>query len=204
MVTKFKALGFGVFFSAIVLALNIQSPSIALAQEKLPEAVVAIVDINQILQVSEPSKKAEEKVKSLLKTKVDDLNKRGDALLAEKEALDKQRAILSPDAYQKKLSELNVQRQNLQREFQVVNGKMNEVLVGIRLRFREIIVRMAADVSKEKGVNLGIDRTKTVFFNPGMDITEEVLAKFNAEDPKVEITEKVDGAAETTQPAKKE
>ena len=98
MVTKFKALGFGVFFSAIVLALNIQSPSIALAQEKLPEAVVAIVDINQILQVSEPSKKAEEKVKSLLKTKVDDLNKRGDALLAEKEALDKQRAILSPDA----------------------------------------------------------------------------------------------------------
>ncbi|WP_340150369.1 OmpH family outer membrane protein [uncultured Sneathiella sp.] len=203
MVTKFKALGFGVLFSATIAAVSIQSPSIALAQEKLPEAVVAIVDINHILQVSEPSKKAEENVKGLLKTRVDDLNKRGDALLAEKEALDKQRAILSPDAYQQKLSELNVQRQNLQREFQVVNGKMNEVLVGIRLRFREIVVRMAADVSKEKGVNLGLDRAKTVFFNPGMDITEEVLAKFNAEDPKVEITVKEGAAAETTQPAKK-
>ncbi|MEX1036140.1 MAG: OmpH family outer membrane protein [Sneathiella sp.] len=203
MVKKIKALGFGVLFSAIVLTLGIQSPSITLAQEKLPEAVVAIVDINHILQVSEPSKKAEENVKALLKTRVDDLNKRGDALLVEKEALDKQRAILSPDAYQKKLSELNVQRQNLQREFQVVNGKMNEVLVGIRLRFRDIIVRMAADVSKEKGVNIGIDRAKTVFFNPGMDITEEVLAKFNKEDPKVEITFNEDAAAKTSAPAKK-
>ncbi|WP_293959404.1 OmpH family outer membrane protein [Sneathiella sp.] len=202
MIKKFKALGFGVLFSATIFAVSIQSPSTALAQEKLPEAVVAIVDINHILQVSEPSKKAEENVKALLKARVDDLNKRGDALHADKEALDKQRAILSPDAYQQKLSELNVQRQNLQREFQVVNGKMNEVLVGIRLRFREIIVRMAADVSKEKGVNLGLDRAKTVFFNPGMDITEEVLAKFNAEDPKVEITVNEGAAAETTQPTK--
>lgn len=180
---------------------NLQGSSLAYAQSKIPEAVVAIVDITHVLQVSEPSKKAEEDVKALLKTKVDELNKRGDDLLAEKEALDKQRAILSPDAYQKKLSELNVQRQNLQREFQVINGKMNEVLVGIRLRFREIIVRLAADVSKEKGVNLGIDRAKTVFFNPSMDITEEVLARFNKANPKVDI--KLEDTKEGAAPAKK-
>jgi outer membrane protein len=196
-----RAFAIGLVFSAVALTQNLQGPTLAYAQAKIPEAVVAIVDINQILQASEPSKKAEENVKALLKARVDELNKRGDALLAEKEALDKQRAILSPDAYQKKLSELNVQRQNLQREFQVINGKMNEVLVGIRLRFREIIVRIAADVSKEKGVNLGIDRAKTVFFNPGMDITEEVLKRFNKADPKVDI--KLDDAAQGAAPAKK-
>lgn len=196
-----RAFAIGLVFSAVALTQNLQGPSLAHAQTKIPEAVVAIVDINQILQVSEPNKKAEENVKALLKARVDELNKRGDALLAEKEALDKQRAILSPDAYQKKLSELNVQRQNLQREFQVVNGKMNEVLVGIRLRFREIIVRIAADVSKEKGVNLGLDRAKTVFFNPGMDITEEVLKRFNKADPKVDI--KLEEPPQGGAPAKK-
>ena len=46
---------------------------------------------------------------------------------------------------------------------------------------------MAAEVSKEKGVNIGIDRAKTVFFDNKMDITEDVLAKFNKANPKVEI-----------------
>ncbi len=197
-----RAVAIGLVFSAVALTQNLQGSSLAHAQSKIPEAVVAIIDINYILQASEPSKKAEENVKALLKTKVDELNKRGDALLAEKEALDKQRAILSPDAYQKKLSELNVQRQNLQREFQVINGKMNEVLVGIRLRFREIIVRLAADVSKEKGVNLGVDRAKTVFFNPGMDITEEVLERFNKANPNVDI--KLDDTKQDAATAKKE
>jgi Skp family chaperone for outer membrane proteins len=198
---KFRAFAIGLAIFAVAMMQNLQGSSLAYAQSKIPEAVVAIVDITHVLQVSEPSKKAEEDVKALLKTKVDELNKRGDDLLAEKEALDKQRAILSPDAYQKKLSELNVQRQNLQREFQVINGKMNEVLVGIRLRFREIIVRLAADVSKEKGVNLGIDRAKTVFFNPSMDITEEVLARFNKANPKVDI--KLEDTKESAAPAKK-
>ncbi|MCC3304512.1 OmpH family outer membrane protein [Sneathiella sp. HT1-7] len=198
---KFRAFAIGLAIFAVAMMQNLQGSSLAYAQSKIPEAVVAIVDITHVLQVSEPSKKAEEDVKALLKTKVDELNKRGDDLLAEKEALDKQRAILSPDAYQKKLSELNVQRQNLQREFQVINGKMNEVLVGIRLRFREIIVRLAADVSKEKGVNLGIDRAKTVFFNPSMDITEEVLARFNKANPKVDI--KLEDTKEGAAPAKK-
>ncbi|MFC4273444.1 hypothetical protein GQF03_06625 [Sneathiella chungangensis] len=199
---KIQMLLIGLLVPAAVLTLNLQGASLALAQSKLPEAVIAVVDINQVLQVSEPSKKAEEDVKALLKTKVDELNKRGDALLVEKEALDKQRAILSPDAYQKKLSELNVQRQNLQREFQVINGKMNEVLVGIRLRFREIIIRIAADVSKEKGVNIGIDRDKTVFFNPDMNITEEVLARFNKANPKVDI--KIEETPPAAAPAKKQ
>ncbi|MDF2366153.1 OmpH family outer membrane protein [Sneathiella sp.] len=202
MIKKFRAVAIGLAISAVALTQNLQGTSLAYAQSKIPEAVVAIIDINYVLQVSEPSKKAEEEVKALLKTKVDELNKRGDALLTEKEALDKQRAILSPDAYQKKLSELNVQRQNLQREFQVINGKMNEVLVGIRLRFREIIVRLAADVSKEKGVNLGVDRAKTVFFNPGMDITEDVLERFNKANPKVDI--KLEEAKQDAAPAKKE
>ncbi|MZR31283.1 OmpH family outer membrane protein [Sneathiella litorea] len=201
MTIRFRAFAIGLVIFAIAFTQNLQGASLAYAQSKIPEAIVAIVDINSILQASEPSKKAEENVKALLKTKVDELNKRGDALLTEKEALDKQRAILSPDAYQKKLSELNVQRQNLQREFQVINGKMNEVLVGIRLRFREIIVRLAADVSKEKGVNLGIDRAKTVFFNPGMDITEEVLSRFNKANPKVDI--KLEDMEQGAAPAKK-
>jgi|TARA_R110002072_G_scaffold66126_5_gene163261 Skp family chaperone for outer membrane proteins len=184
---KIQYLLIGLFVTAVTTTLSLPGGAGAQAQSKLPEAVVAVIDINYILQESAPVKKAEDDVKALLKSKVDELNKRGDALLKEKEALDKQRAILAPDAYQQKLAELNQQRQGLQRDFQVINGKMNEVLVGVRLKFRELIIRIAADVSKEKGVNIGIDRERTVFFNPTMNITEEVMKRFNDADPKVDI-----------------
>ena len=187
MTKKIQYLLIGLFVTAVTTTLSLPGGAGAQAQSKLPEAVVAVIDINYILQESAPVKKAEEEVKALLKSKVDELNKRGDALLKEKEALDKQRAILAPDAYQQKLAELNQQRQGLQRDFQVINGKMNEVLVGVRLKFRELIIRIAADVSKEKGVNIGIDRERTVFFNPTMNITEEVMKRFNDADPKVDI-----------------
>ncbi len=187
MTKKIQYLLIGLFVTAVTTTLSLPGGAGAQAQSKLPEAVVAVIDINYILQESAPVKKAEDDVKALLKSKVDELNKRGDALLKEKEALDKQRAILAPDAYQQKLAELNQQRQGLQRDFQVINGKMNEVLVGVRLKFRELIIRIAADVSKEKGVNIGIDRERTVFFNPTMNITEEVMKRFNDADPKVDI-----------------
>ncbi|MAL80504.1 MAG: hypothetical protein CMN55_15600 [Sneathiella sp.] len=187
MTKKIQYLLIGLFVTAVTTTLSLPGGAGAQAQSKLPEAVVAVIDINYILQESAPVKKAEEEVKALLKSKVDELNKRGDALLKEKEALDKQRAILAPDAYQQKLAELNQQRQGLQRDFQVINGKMNEVLVGVRLKFREFIIRVAADVSKEKGVNIGIDRERTVFFNPTMNITEEVMKRFNDANPKVDI-----------------
>jgi len=200
LINKIQYLLVGLVVTAGASMLSLPGLSVAAAQSELPEAVVAVVDINHILQESEPSKKAEADVKALLKKKIDELNKEGEALLAEKEKLDKQRAVISPEAYQQKLNELNQKRQGLQRDFQLINGKMNEVLVGIRLNFRDMIVHIAAEVSKERGVNIGIDRERTVFFNPAMNITDEVMARFNKANPKVEIKiEETQGAA----PAKK-
>ncbi|WP_373085159.1 OmpH family outer membrane protein [Sneathiella sp.] len=203
MVKKIQAFAVALCIFGLAQSANLAVTQEAEAQSKIPEAVVAVVDINHILQVSEPSKNAEEEVKTLLKSRVDGLNERGNALKGQKAELDKQRAIISPDAYQKKLSQLNIDRQNLQREFQVINAKLNDVLVGVRLRLRDIIIRIAADVSKEKGINIGIDRAKTVFFDNKMDITDEVLAKFNKANPKVDITVEEKGDGKTPVPPKK-
>lgn len=203
MVKKIQAFAVALCIFGLAQSANLAVTQEAEAQSKIPEAVVAVVDINHILQVSEPSKNAEEEVKALLKSRVDGLNERGNALKGQKAELDKQRAIISPDAYQKKLSQLNIDRQNLQREFQVINAKLNDVLVGVRLRLRDIIIRIAADVSKEKGINIGIDRAKTVFFDNKMDITDEVLAKFNKANPKVDITVEEKGDGKTPVPPKK-
>ncbi|USG62328.1 OmpH family outer membrane protein [Sneathiella marina] len=182
-------LGFCAF--AIVISYQIERAgfSAALAETKLPEAIIAVVDISYILKHSKPTKAAEAEIEEKLKTVDEDLKKRSADLKKEKEQLDKQRAIISPDAYKKKLEKLNITHQNLQRESQILRGKFNQVIQRVRLHLRELIIVQAAAVSKEKGVNVGIDRAKTVFFDNQMDITEEVLERFNKSNPKnIKIT----------------
>ncbi|MEH6526280.1 MAG: OmpH family outer membrane protein [Sneathiella sp.] len=191
MVNKFRntILGFCAF--AIVFSVHMENTGIAVAAEekKLPEAIIAVVDISYILKVSKPTKAAEAEIEEKLKKVDEDLKKRSASLKKEKEQLDKQRAIISPDAYKKKLEKLNITHQNLQRESQVLRGKFNQVIQRVRQRLRGLIIAQAAAVSKEKGVNVGIDREKTVFFDHAMDITEEVLDRFNKSNPKnIKIT----------------
>jgi outer membrane protein len=173
----------------MTVQLFVVSASIALADKKLPEAIIAVVDISYILKVSEPTKAAEAEIEQKLKSVDDGLRKRSEELKKEKEQLDKQRAIISADAYKQKLEKLNVAHKNLQRESQLLRGKFNEVIQRVRQHLRELIIVQAAAVSKEKGVNVGIDRAKTVFFDNKMDITEEVLDRFNKSNPKnIKIT----------------
>lgn len=180
-------LGFCAF--AIVFSVHLERAGVATAQTKLPEAIVAVVDISYILKVSKPTKAAEAEIEEKLKAVDKDLKQRSEELKKEKDQLDKQRAIISPESYKKKLEKLNITHQNLQRESQVLRGKFNQVIQRVRQHLRELIIVQAAAVSKEKGVNVGIDRAKTVFFDDAMDITEEVLDRFNKSNPKnIKIT----------------
>lgn len=173
--------------SLIVLAGG-SSAAQAADATKLPEAVIAVVKIEHILQVSEPSKYVEEEVKKLRKEKIDDLNAREKNLQEEKAKLDKQKAIISPDAYQKKLQGLNTERQKLQQEYQIFNASLNRALAGIRADLKKRIVHFSAQVSHDRGVNIGMDEAKIIFFDKKMDITDEVLALLNKENPKYDLT----------------
>ncbi|MCR9214535.1 MAG: OmpH family outer membrane protein [Proteobacteria bacterium] len=180
-----KAAIAGIGFVALVPFLSLGSGMIstAVAQSNLPQAVISVVNIDHILKVSKPSKVATEEINAKLKAVDDLLKKRGEELQKEKQDLDKQRAIISPDAYRKKIETLNQEFQSLQRDSQVARAEFNKIIQDYRLRLRELITRQAAEVSAERGVNIGMDSARIVFFDNTMDITEEVLERFNNSNP---------------------
>ncbi len=175
--------GVGIVMLVPFLSLNGGSVSTAVAQSNLPQAVIAVVNIDHILTVSKPSKVATDEINAKLKAVDDLLKKRGEELQKEKQELDKQRAIISPDAYRKKIETLNKEFQSLQRDSQVARAEFNKIIQDYRLRLRELITRQAAEVSAERGVNIGMDSARIVFFDNTMDITEEVLERFNKSNP---------------------
>lgn len=158
------------------------------AQEKYPAASIAIVDVTHILNVSTPWKNAEKEMKGRVADVQLEINSRKDVLKTKADELKRQKTILAPDVYQQKAIEIQKQTRVLQREAQVSNAKVNDVLNQVRGRLRGVIVKLAAAVASEKKLNIGFDRANVIFFGDGMDISDEVLKRFNESKTKIEIT----------------
>ena len=160
------------------------------AQEKLPVAKVGIVDVSLVLSSSRPWKEAEGEMKAQVKLVREAIDFKRASLKDKADELKRQQAILAPEVFQQKVSVLQQDQRNLQREMQVSNAKLNNVLKKVRAKLRSIIVKTSARVASEKGMNIGFDRSGVLFFNDTMDITEDVLARFNASKTSIEITPK--------------
>jgi len=185
VVNSALVLGVLAFGSNIYLEVNIAS-----AQEKLPVAKAAIIDVSLILSSSRPWKEAEGEMKAQVKIVREAIGLKRAELKDKADELKRQQAILAPEVFQQKVGALQQEQRNLQREMQVSNNKLNNVLKKIRAKLRTIIIQTSAKVASEKGMNLGFDRSNVLFFNDGMDITKEVLERFNASKTKIEIKPK--------------
>ncbi|MEH6402176.1 MAG: OmpH family outer membrane protein [Sneathiella sp.] len=160
----------------------------ASAAEKFPVAKAAVVDVNQVLNTSKVWKDAEVKMKGRVADVQKEINVKRDALKVKADELKRQQTILAPDVFQQKAKIIGEGQRALQREAQVSNAKVREVLNKVRARLKGVIVQIAAKVASENGMNIGFDRNNVIFFDDAMDITKEVLKRFNASKTKIEIT----------------
>lgn len=177
----------GTVIVATAISVGFSSAAVQ-AQEKIPNASIAVVDVTHILIESNTWKNAKKEMEGSVGAVQQDINVKRDALKVQAEELKRQQTILAPDVFQQKAKEIQRQQRSLQREAQVSNAKINDVLNQVRGRLRGVIVKLAATVAAEKKMNIGFDRANVIFFDNGMDITDEVLKRFNASKTKVEIT----------------
>jgi len=179
----------GITFSiGIILSVSVMTNliSVAQAQEQIPVATAAIVDINKVLVSSNAWKEAEAKMKSQIEDVRAQVELRNGTLKDKADELKRQQAILAPDVFQQKVAALQQEQRGLQREMQVTNSKLNETLQNLRGQLKTLIVKISVDVASGKGMNIGFDKANVIFFKDSIDITDEVLQKFNA--AKIEIT----------------
>jgi Skp family chaperone for outer membrane proteins len=156
------------------------------AQEQIPVATAAVVDVNKVLLTSSHWKEAESTMKSQIQSVGDQIELRRSSLKEKADELKRQQAILAPNVFQQKAGALQQEQRELQREMQVTNAKLNETLQGVRGRLKNIIVEISASVAREKGMNIGFDRPNVIFFKDAIDISDAVLERFNA--AKIEIS----------------
>ena len=164
----------------LVAAVFLLSTSAAFAED----IKVGFVDMQRALNETEDGRKAKEKLKK------------------EIEDLDKKRTLLPADKVREKEAELRVKLEKVQQTYmrhqQDLSGKEQKETQKIFERMTKIISEIAA----AENFSMIVDRSALVFAKPHLDLTNELIRRYNGTAPKAGGTAPAAPAAKQPPPKK--
>jgi len=181
----------------LVAAVFLLSTSAAFAED----IKVGFVDMQRALNETEDGRKAKEKLKKDFDQKQKELDEQQAQLKKEIEDLDKKRTLLPTDKVREKEGELRVKLEKVQQTYmrhqQDLSGKEQKETQKIFERMTKIIAEIAA----AENFSMIVDRSALVFAKPHLDLTNELIRRYNGNAAKAGGTAPAAPAAK--QPPKK-
>jgi len=175
--------------TAVAAGVMVATPA-AFAEEKkadLKAPVIAVVDVQKIMQESNASKGVSKSFESLRETYQKEISSLEDKLRKSEEELRKQQTVLAPDAlatkrrdFEKQVGEVQKTVQNRKR---ALENALNEAMAVVHKNMVEIV----ADVARERGANLVLARQQFVLVDTHLDVTDTVMERVNKKLPQVAL-----------------
>lgn len=145
------------------------------------QAKVAIVNLQRAVVETAEIKKAQTDLEAKYKPRTAELEK------AQKELQDIQSRLQGGKLGQQEQAELQARGQRRQREYQRfgedlqgdVDRERNDILQKASQRMSDVIKKIA----EERGFDMVVDVSNTLYFKPGLEITPEVIKAFDAAYP---------------------
>jgi outer membrane protein len=148
------------------------------------EMKTAVVDMRRALGETDEGRKATSDIKRLFDAKQKQLSEREAELKRASDDLEKKRTLLAAEAVRQKEAELQQKaealRQTFERDQEELSRKQAELLDSLYPRLQRIVSAIAST----ENLSLVLDRSQlnmVVFVRPHLDITNEVIRRFNAE-----------------------
>ena len=157
------------------------------AGEKLAAPIIAVVDVQKIMQDSAAAKGIQAEIEAQRDKYQKEISGLEDKLRSAEQELRKQQTVLSPDALAKKRKEFETQVAEVQRTVQnrkrALDAGMGDAMGAVQKAMLEII----ADVVRERGANIVLARHQFVIVDTKLDISDTVMERLNAALPKVAV-----------------
>jgi outer membrane protein len=142
---------------------------------------VGVIDLQRAILGTAEIKKASNELQAKFKPRQDELDK------LQKEMQDIQAKLQNPATPQNQQQDLQIQGQRDQREAQRltedlqadVERERTDVLRRAGQRMTDVVKKLA----DQKGLDVVVDSTTTIFFKPALEITEEAMANYDKSYP---------------------
>ena len=110
-----------------------------------------------------------------------------EVLRAERDNLQRQEASLSPEVLNKKGREFQEKVNDLDRSVQAKRQALEKSNNDALSKIQGAMLRIIADIAKQRRANLVLQRTDLVLFDRSFDVTDEVMQKLDEELPVVTV-----------------
>jgi outer membrane protein len=171
---------------AAVLCLVAGLPRSALAE--LPAPVIAVVDVQYILQESVASKNIQKQLDAQRQTYQSEISKQEDKLRGVEQELNHQRSILSADAFGQKRREFEQQVADVQRTVQARKRLLDQAFNESMTKVRDTVLEVVTEVAGEQKATLVLAKQQVVLAEKSLDLTPAVLERVNKKLPSVTVT----------------
>ncbi|MBE25067.1 MAG: hypothetical protein CMM33_06575 [Rhodospirillaceae bacterium] len=169
----------------------ISASYLAFAQEeelKAEEVRIGVVDRQQIMRDSEAGAGVRNEFEALEQTFRNEIGTRENGLRAQQEELNRQRSILTPEAFSDREAQFALKVEELQRDVAEINKQLDAMLQYGMRQIDMKTIQIIAEIAEAKNYTLVLDKTQLLMVNTDYEFSEEVLTVLNERLPKVEIT----------------
>jgi outer membrane protein len=161
-------------------------PAPAPAAAPMPLTVL-VVDVQALLQNSKAAKMVHSQIDQKFGEYKKEISHEEESLRAERDALQRQQASLSADALNQKGREFQQKLDDLQRNVQGKRQALEKSNGEALGKIQEAMLKIIADIAKDRKANLVLQRSDIVLFDQSFDITDEVLQKLDEQMPTLTV-----------------
>ncbi|CAO3353533.1 OmpH family outer membrane protein [Azospirillum sp. A26] len=154
---------------------------------ELKAPVIAVIDVQKIMQESNASKGITKSFESLRDSYQKEISALEDKLRKNEDELRKQQTVLSPEALATKRRDFEKQVADVQKTVQTRKRALETSLNEAMAVVHKTMVEVVADISRERGANLVLARQQFVLVDTQLDVTDVVMERVNKKLPQVAL-----------------
>jgi len=148
---------------------------------------IAVVDIQRIMRESNATKSITDQIEKQRTTYQQEITKQENDLRNAEQELNKQRTIISPEAFAERRRAFEQRVGNLQRDVQNRKRELDKSLNGATITVQNALRDIIGALVTERKYTLILIKSQTAYNAPEMEVTEEVLKRLNAKLPSVKV-----------------
>lgn len=157
--------------------------------QKLPAAVIAVLDFQLVMRESAAAKDISRQIKAYRQRYQSEIKQQEDILRNEERKLKQQRTILTPQSFEKKRQEFEQKVIAVQRKVQDRSRQLDRALNLALSKVQKAMLPIITELTQKEGFNLVVDKSQVLFAKKNLEITKIVLAVLNKTLPTVKVTE---------------
>ncbi len=160
----------------LLVSLFLILPAISFAVDPLK---IVCIDLQKVLYESDTGKKAKSDIDALIKSKQSVLDEKRKTIEKLRGEVEKQASVLSLEAKKSKQDELEKMEREYLRVAQDSDTEVRKKDTELRDMILKEIIELVDNIGKEEGYTLIIERGPVLYLDPVIDITDEVIRKYN-------------------------